>query len=626
MDQLQEARDLGTELKKEHKQKTKINYFQTFKQLVKYLSADKLKLSLALTFSFLNSACYVIGSFIIGTIAQLYFQTPIETGVPLNDAQHNQFIWMLVGLALSFIAYGFIRYYEQKLYISIAFNAGARLRTELMTKLYKLPVSFYDKNKSGNLLSTLIVDINNISNSSFQMLTQTWTSFFNILISIIVMSIVSGLLTIIVLPISILLFGFVFLFMKKSQPYFVRVQDAFGRLNAFVEEMVANTKVTNAFNQREKVYKELEEITLNIRNSAYKGDSIAKLFDTWYGLISNTVILLITVLAAQFALNGTNIWTSVPFFQTGSGGRANSAVIILYVSLNWNFMGPFQNILSSLFNAQVGIASTSRVFKLISIQEPSRDHETIIIDNIKGEVEFKDVYFKYNPEALEYQLKAASFKVKAGQTVAIVGPTGAGKTTIINLLSKYYDYERGSITIDGNEIRNINTKSLRDNMTIVLQDSFLFNETILENLKMSNKNATFEEVEKAAKMTNVHHFIMSLPNGYDTVVENNGSNISQGQRQLLSLTRAILSNKSLLILDEATSNIDSSTEQIVQASMLELMKNKTSFVIAHRLSTIKNADLIIVVNNGLILEQGTHKSLLEKQGFYYNLYTSQFDL
>ncbi|MHA3838921.1 ABC transporter ATP-binding protein [Mycoplasma sp. VS1572C] len=629
MDNIYDGREISKELNKYKKMKSDVNVFQTFKTLLSYITKDKKSLTIALIFSFVNSVCYIVGSFMIGLIVQLFFSPYVETKNGqlthnINDFNNTTFIIALVVLALSFILYGTFRYMEQRVYIKLCFNAGAKLRGELMGKLFRSPISFYDKNKTGNLISTLVVDINNVANSLFQIMVQAATSTFNILISIVVMFLASSMLTLIVIPISLIMFALVFLLIKKSQPYFISVQNAFGSLNAFVEEMLVNTKVTNSFDRQDYIYSQLEVITKNIRNSAYKGDVIAKSFDTLYGLISNLIILAISAIGAVFYLQKINIWSAFGF-MTNKDGSPTAGLIMLYIMLNWNFMGPFQSILASTFNAQVGVASTSRIFKLLQVQVPSKEHEVIKIDKIVGKVEFNDVYFKYNPKALEYQLKAATFTAQPGQKIAIVGPTGAGKTTIISLLSKYYDYDKGSIKLDENELKHIVTSSLRDNMTIVLQDSFLFNESILDNLKMTNPNATLEEVQEAAKLTHAHHFIMNMANGYDTVIENNGANLSQGQKQLLSLTRAILSNKNLLILDEATSNIDSSTEQIVQQAMLKLMENKTTFVIAHRLSTIKNADVIIVVDNGFIIEQGTHESLLKKQGFYYNLYSSQFD-
>ncbi|WP_426461151.1 ABC transporter ATP-binding protein [Mycoplasma hafezii] len=621
-----ETREIAKDLAEKRKNKTKTSYVKTFKTLISYLMVDKKKLALAFTFSLINSIFYVLGSFLIGMIVQNYFQ-PALSNPGETEFNLTGFITWTCILAVSFVLYGIFRYLENYIYVKVSFGAGARLRNDIITKLHKMPISFYDKNKAGNLISSLIVDVNNVSNSLFQMLSQAGSAIFSISIAIIILFLISSMLTLIVLPISILLFSLVILLMKKSQPYFVRVQNAFGELNAFVEEMLANTRVTNSFDQQEYVYSDLKKITRKIRNSAYGGDVIARSFDTWYGLISNSIIVAIAFLAALFYTYDVPVW-GVKGLGTNDEGKATPALIILYISISWNYIGPFQSLLNTTFSLQIGIASSSRLFKLLKIETPDTSNQVLEFADkeLRGRVEFKDVYFKYNAESRVYQLKNASFTADPGQVIAIVGPTGAGKTTIISLLSKYYDYESGSILIDGKELRDIKTENLRDNMTIVLQDSFLFNETILENLKLANPKATQEEIIEAAKLTKAHHFIMNMPNGYNTMVENNGANISQGQKQLLALTRAILQNKSILILDEATSNIDSATEVIVQNAMLHLMENKTSFVIAHRLSTIKNADKIIVIDNGYIIEQGSHKELLEKKGFYFDLYTSQFSI
>ncbi|QGZ97951.1 ATP-binding cassette domain-containing protein [Mycoplasma sp. NEAQ87857] len=611
---------MSEELKKDQ---TDTKFKKTLKTLFSYLLADKKTLFLGLLFSALNSLFYIVGSFLIGSIVTWYIQ-PIIEGKQLIF--NTKGFWVTLSLLVtSFLLYGTCRYIENYLYVKVSFGAGERLRREIVLKLHKMPMNFYDRNKTGDLISTLIVDVNNVANSLFQVLTQIPGNIFSICVSIIILSLISGSLTLIIVPVSLLMFGLVFLLIKKSQPQFIKVQDSFGKLNAFVEEMVANTKVTNSFDQQEAIFESLKKITKEIRNTAYLGDVVAKSFDTLYGVISNTIILMISGIAALFYFNDVQAYGLASLGFQNANGTPSAGLIITYVSIAWNLMSPFQNILNSTFNLQIGIASSGRLFKLIHIQAPSKEHETIKPKEIQGLIEFKDVYFKYVPNSRKYQLQNASFVAKPGEVVAIVGPTGAGKTTIISLISKYYDYASGNITIDGNELRNIDTKTLRDNMTIVLQDSFLFNLTILDNLKLAKPNASMDEIIEAAKMTKAHHFIKSLPNGYNTMIENNGANISQGQKQLLSLTRAILSNRSILILDEATSNIDSATEQIVQKSMLHLMENKTSFVIAHRLSTIKNANKIIVIDNGFIIEQGNHKELLEKQGFYYDLYTSQFN-
>ncbi|WP_406614731.1 ABC transporter ATP-binding protein [Mycoplasma corogypsi] len=600
-----------------------VPYKSALKTLISYLLYEKKAFVLGVIFSFINSLFYVLGSFLAGFIVTKYISPAVEASDHAKAFDAVGFSITLSCLALSFITYAIFRYLENSHYVKVAYNSGSRLRNEIIAKFHKLPLSFYDKNKTGNLISSIIVDVNNISNSMFQVLTQVTGGIFSMTLAIVILSLLSLSLTAIIVPLSLVLFGLVMLLMKKSQPHFIKVQNAFGELNAFVEEMLVNTKVTNSFDQQAYTFSKLEKITLNIRDSAYIGDTIAKSFDTLYGIISNIVIVAITGIAATFTLFNLPL-VGIPGIGINENGRATAGFVITYISICWSYIGPFQQILNSTFSLQIGVASSSRLFKLTKIKTPDTSQETIELKQVNGHIVFNDVYFKYNPKSLNHQLKSASFEAKPGEVVAIVGPTGAGKTTIISLLSKYYDYEKGSITIDGNELRNIKTKQLRDNMTIVLQDSFLFNESIIDNLKIANPHATDEEIMHAAKLTQAHHFIMNMPDGYNTMIENNGSNLSQGQKQLLSITRAILSNRSILILDEATSNIDSSTEKIVQEAMLHLMKNKTSFVIAHRLSTIKNADQIIVVDDGFIIEKGSHKQLLDQQGFYYDLYTSQF--
>ncbi|TDV24081.1 ATP-binding cassette subfamily B protein [Mycoplasmopsis mustelae] len=641
--------------------KTHSNW-KTFKIWLAFIKPDRKLIWFAILFSAINSVAYIGGSFLIGYIINAFFE-PLAKGALQWENFNALKFWLLLGtLVLIYLIYAAFKYLENLFYVKISFKAAGRVRNNLIAKLLKLPIAYYDHNKTGNLISSLIVDVNNIALSLYQSLTQIIAAFFSISLSILMMSLISVALTLIVVPISLLMFGGIVLLIKKSQPYFIRVQDAFGELNAFVEEMLANTKITNSFNRQALINSELKKITKKIRHIAFKGDMITKSLETIYYVISNSIILVISVISALFYLYNLSVW-GVAGLGADIKGKATAALIFTYISLNWNFIGPFQQVLATVFNAQVGVAATTRVIRILNAVEPSKAAEKIRIvkiayneqkqqyqetnkkdpfgfaaykyidantqevtyKSVKGEVVFDNVYFKYNENSKHYQLKGASFKAKQGKVIAIVGPTGAGKTTIINLISKYYDYQKGSIKIDGNELKEINSEDLKDILTIVLQDSFLFNETILANLKMTNPDATTQEIEQATEMTQAHHFIQNMEKGYQTPIENNGMNISQGQRQLLSLSRAILSNRNILILDEATSNIDSSTERIVQKSMLHLMQNRTSFIIAHRLSTIKNADLILVVNDGEIIESGTHQQLLALGGFYNNLYKSQFD-
>ncbi|WP_036464578.1 ABC transporter ATP-binding protein [Mycoplasmopsis sturni] len=601
------------------------SFVKTVKNLLGYLKFEKKRILIGNIFAFLNALFYVIASYLIGYVIKATFEPYIEAKGMNPNAEFN---WVLFSILVSLIAlfiilYGICRYVESYLYIKVCYGTGTKLRAQIMNKLFVSPIKYYDQEKAGNIISTIINDINNVNDTLYAITKELFTAFWNVFLSVMVMFMLSSLLTLIIVPTTVIMFLVSFVVIKKSQSYFVAVQNAFGKMNGFVEEMLTNTKVTNSFDQQQRVYKDFKKITREIRNIAFKGDSAARSFDVWFQLVSNSMILIISGIAALFYLKQIPLY-GIKALAGNETGIATPAFLLTYVSLNWNFIGPFQAILNIGFALQVGTASSARVFKLISMEFKQREPENIKIDKIIGEVEFKNVWFKYRDTSKKYQLKDASFKVKPGQVVAFVGPTGAGKTTIINLLSKFYDYNKGSILIDGHELRNINTTNLRDHMTVVLQDSFLFNETILDNLTLGNKSLTKEQVIEAAKLTNIHHFIMTLPQDYNTMVENNGANISQGERQLISLTRAILSNKNLLILDEATSNIDSRTEIIVQNSIRHLTANKTSFIIAHRLSTIKNADIIMVIDDGKIVESGTHDQLIAMQGFYYNLYNAQY--
>ncbi|MGV2393635.1 UNVERIFIED_CONTAM: ATP-binding cassette domain-containing protein [Campylobacter lari] len=325
-------------------------------------------------------------------------------------------------------------------------------------------------------------------------------------------------------------------------------------------------------------------------------------------------MLVILVLIINF--NSENFNFVSVFVKKGD--KASAGFVIGYINLLFGYTSTVQTFFNVIFSIQIGVASTRRIFKLLNLVPPAPIKNPIYLDdNLKGEIIFQNVSFRYDQNSEKYQLKNASFYAKPGQTIAIVGPTGAGKTTIINLLSKFYDYEAGSIKIDGIELKDIPKENLRDYMAVVLQDSFLFNDTIMNNLKVSNPKATDQDVIDAANITSAHNFILKNEKGYETVIENNGANLSQGERQLLSITRSILGNKKMLILDEATSNVDSNTEKIIQTALNDqILKGKTSFVIAHRLSTIKNADLILVINDGEIIEKGNHESLIAKKGYY----------
>ena len=389
--------------------------------------------------------------------------------------------------------------------------------------------------------------------------------------------------------------------------FFVNRQKELGTMNGFIEEMVSGQKAVLLFSQEKHVIDEFSKINKRLTKSAIIADGISGVMGPINNFINNLTYLIVAVVGGVMILNGANITIGIVFS------------FILYLR---NFTRPINEILNLFNTIQSALAGAERVFEVID-EKPEKDLESAKeVQEIKGDVSIKNVDFSY----IEGKriLKNANIEAKEGQTIAIVGPTGAGKTTIINLLTKFYDIDSGEILIDGVNIDKISRKSLRKNIAMVLQDTYLFSETIMENIKYGRVDATDEEVVKAAKIANAHHFIKQLPDGYNTILSDNGSNLSQGQRQLLAIARAILTKSSILILDEATSSIDTRTEVVIQEAMHKLKKGKTSFVIAHRLSTIKNADMILVLNNGEIIERGNHKELLAKEGFYANLYNSQF--
>ncbi|WP_406615826.1 ABC transporter ATP-binding protein [Mycoplasmopsis hyopharyngis] len=600
-----------------NKNEVKISTFSLFKNLFRFLKKEKLLLFFGIFITICNALSYVSGSAIIGMIVKKFFSEPVLANGDLFD--HRNFIIWLSLLILAFVMYSIFRLIQNRIFVHLTFKTSARMREKIMNKLLKMPISYYDKQKSGNLISILVNDVNNMSNSMLQMLNETFSNFFNALFSIIVMFFFSTLMSAIIFPFSILLFSLSALMIKKARPYYVKVQDKFGDLNAYVEEMLTNSKITKTFNKKEYAQEKFQEITTEIYKKAFIGDAVLRVFDPWYAVVSNVLLLVIVALAVTFKN------ANIPSYGINNA-PFEEGLVLSYIALMYNYGGTIQSVLNVILTSQIGVASSARVYKLLNLETPKDIEDPEILDeNIQGRIEFKNVDFRYSSKSSKYQLKGASFIAEPGQTIAIVGPTGAGKTTIINLLSKFYDYESGSITIDNHELRKIPSANLRDLVAIVLQDSFMFNDTIKNNLRLLNQNISDKQIEEVARMTFAHNFIENMPNGYDTIVENNGDNLSQGQRQLLAITRAILGNKKILILDEATSNIDSNTEQIIQKSLMEIMKNKTSFVIAHRLSTIKNADKILVVNDGQIIEQGTHDELLKAEGFYARLYQSQFD-
>ncbi len=481
-----------------------------------------------------------------------------------------------------------------------------KMRNDLFSKLQKLPIKIFDTKSHGDLMSRLTNDIDVVTNTLNASLTSIFSSIITIVGSIVVMLLLSPVLTVLTLTVVPLMFWLTNLIASRTRKLFSQNQKLLGSLNGIIEEDITGQKVIKVFTREEKEIKKFEKVNKELTQVGINAQIFSGIITPLMNLLNNLAFIIVAASGGFLALKG--------FITVGT--------IASFIQYARQFTRPLNDLANQFNQIQSAFAAAERVFEIMDEQEEMSSEDEVELKDIKGEVEFKNVWFSYTKG--QPVIKNISFKVKPGQMVALVGPNGSGKTTIVNLLSRFYDVDSGQILIDGIDIRKINRHSLRKKLGIVLQDTFLFSEPVKENIRYGKLSATDDEIILASKMANAHDFVKHLPHGYNTVLTDNGMDLSQGQRQLLAIARAILSDPAILILDEATSNIDTRTEKLVQSAMLKLMQGRTSFVIAHRLSTIRNADLILVIYNGEIIEQGTHEDLLAKKGFYYNLYMSQF--
>jgi ATP-binding cassette, subfamily B, multidrug efflux pump len=482
------------------------------------------------------------------------------------------------------------------------------LRRDVSSKLDRLPMRYFDQNTHGEILSKVTNDIDTISNTLQQSLTQIIMSIVTVVGIVVMMLTISfwlTLITFLTLPLSALITAFI---AKFSQREFKINQEQLGKLNSHVEEMYSGHKVIKSLNQEQPSIAKFEVINRKLYRASWRSQFISGVIMPLLFFVSNIGYVGVAVVGGLLT----------------SGGLLSIGSIQAFMQYSRAFNQPITDIAGIFNTLQSTAAAAERVFLLLDEEEEIKEVENAkTLDNVEGAVKFENVFFSYRPD--KPLIENMNISVKAGDTVAIVGPTGAGKTTLVNLLMRFYELGSGSIYIDGNNITSLKRSELRKQFGMVLQDTWLFNGSIKENIAYGRQGASFEDVISASKVANVDHFVRTLPQGYDTVINEEANNISAGQKQLLTIARAVLSNPPILILDEATSSVDTRTEVLIQKAMLNIMKGRTSFVIAHRLSTIKNADLILVMNNGSIVEQGTHKDLLKQEGFYYNLYNSQFD-
>jgi len=585
----------------------------TLLRLLRYLKPQRTKFIAVFIFAILSTIFSIIGPKImakavdkiaegfVGKMMALKMHIP----VPAMDFTYiGQIVLILIGLYVISAAFSYLQGF---IMAGVAQKTVYNMRKEVDVKLSLLPLKFFDSRTHGEILSRVTNDFDNISTTLQQSLTQLITSIVTIIGVIVMMLSISPLLTLIVILTLPLYVVVTMNIAKRSQKHFAAQQKALGELNGHVEEMYTGHKIVKAFGREAESIETFNSINNKLYTAGFNAQFISGIIMPLMRFVGNLGYVIVCVVGGIFVTMGT--------ITIGS--------ILAFIQYSRQFTMPIVQTANIANIIQSTVASAERVFELLDEIEEEPDHlDAKVIAFPKGEVKFENVDFSYKEE--DPLIKGMNIDVKQGHTIAIVGPTGAGKTTLVNLLMRFYEINAGKITVDGVDIRDIKRGTLRNMFGMVLQDTWLFNGTIMENIAYGREGATEEEIIQATRAAHAHHFIKTLPDGYNTILNEEASNISQGQKQLLTIARAILANPAILILDEATSSVDSRTEVYIQRAMTELMHGRTSFVIAHRLSTIRDAEMILVMNKGSIIEMGSHLELLAQNGFYADLYNSQF--
>ena len=579
----------------------------TLKRLVKYFKSYKLAIIVILVFAMLSTVFSILGPKILGKATTELFSGIISKFTGTGNVNFRYIGKILPALGGLYTVSAMFSYVQQYLMAGVSQGIVYKLRNQVNEKLNRLPLKYYDRNTKGDILSRTTNDIENVSAIIGQAITQVITSIATI-IGILVMMLSINLMltgiTILIIPISVFVIGII---TKKSQKYFASQWKYTGDLNGHVEEMFTGHQIVKAFGNEKKSIEKFNELNDKLYNASWKAQFISGIIKPIMDFGSNINYVIICLVGALKV----------------SAGQMAIGDIQAFMQYSRQFNQPIGQLSNIINNIQSAIASAERVFELLDEKEEVKENsEPKEIKELKGNVTLDNIGFSYSED--KKLIQNMNLEIKAGQKVAIVGPTGAGKTTIVNLLMRFYDVDKGSILVDDINIKSMKRGYLRSLYGMVLQDTWLFNGTVKENIAYGKDNATDEEIKEAAKAAYAHHFISTLPKGYNTILDEDATNISQGQKQLLTIARAFLADNPIIILDEATSSVDTRTERLIQEAMDRLMKGRTSFVIAHRLSTIKNADIILVMNNGSIIETGTHDELLKKDGFYASLYNSQF--
>ena len=585
------------------------DFKKTTKKLIRsYLVDYKIPIIIVMIFAIGSTIFTIVGPKILGNATTEIFNgliSKLSGGTGIDFGKVGQIALTLLGLYVISALFSFV---QRFLMTNVAQKITYKLRNDIAIKINKLPMKYFDKKTHGEVLSIITNDIDTLSMNLNQSITEIITSVCTIIGILVMMFSISWqmtLISLVILPIAGILVTFI---VKKSQRYFTRQQDYLGHVNGQVEEIYGGLNIVKVFNAEEKVTKDFEIANDELYHSGWKSQFLSGLMHPVMNFISNVGYVAVAVAGGYLAIQGTITVGNIQSF----------------IQYNKQFTQPINQLAQISNMLQAMMAAAERIFEFI--EEPEEvvtAKGNIDTSKLKGNVEFKHVKFGYDPDRTI--IKDFNASVHEGQKIAIVGPTGAGKTTMVKLLMRFYDVTDGEIDVDGHNVKDFDRGELRKMFGMVLQDTWLFGGTVKENIKYSKEDATDTEVVEAAKAAHVHHFIKTLPNGYNSMINEESTNISAGQKQLLTIARVILADPKILILDEATSSIDTRTEIQIQSAMDNLMKGRTSFIIAHRLSTIKNADLILVMNHGDIVEQGTHDELLAKNGFYADLYNSQFE-
>lgn len=569
----------------------------TLMRLWTYIGRQRAGLIAVFVLTALSAGLALIGPYLLGRAIDLYI-IPRDYGGLLRLCATLLGVYVL-GAAMSWV--------QAYVMAGVSQRTVRELRRDMFEHLQKLPLRFFDSKTHGELMSRTTNDIENVSNSLNQSVTQLINSLLTVVGALAFMlglSIWLTLVSLVTIPLTMIVTAQI---AKRTRSHFTAQQRHLGELNGYIEETVTGQKVVKSFHREQEALLQFQKHNEALRNVGIRAQILSGLMGPVNNVINNASFALIAAIGGWMALAG---YTTI-------------GIVVSFLNYSRQFTRPINDLANQFNMIQSAIAGAERVFEILDTRTEYDGGSPAALDKpVRGEVRFDNVTFSYK-EGVPV-LKNVTLTARPGETIALVGPTGAGKTTIVNLLTRFYDIDEGTVTVDGDNLRDWDKSKLREQLGIVLQDAYLFSDTIRENIRYGRLDATDEQIEAAAKLANADGFIRKLPGGYDTMLSAEGGNLSQGQRQLITIARAILADPAILILDEATSSIDTRTEMHIQEAMKSLMQGRTSFVIAHRLSTIREADQILVINGGEIIERGTHQQLLERQGFYYELYTSQF--